>query len=82
MQLAEIETLQKRLTDDGCYAGPIDGQASDAVKNCPDQDPVLRIETGMHTAVTGASESTPIAGGSLLDQTTRPSAYGLCPKGA
>ena len=33
---------------------PIDGQASaataEAVKACPDQDPVLRIETGMHVA--------------------------------
>ena len=55
MQPAEIEALQKRLTDDGCYSGPIDGQASDAtndaVKACPDQDPMLRIETGMHTAI-------------------------------
>ena len=52
MQPAEIQALQKRLTDDGCYAGPIDGQASgatsEAVKACPDQSPTLRIETGMH----------------------------------
>ena len=54
MQPSEIEALQKRLTDDGCYAGPIDGQASaataQAVKVCPDQSPILRVETGMHTA--------------------------------
>ena len=54
MQPADIEALQKRLADDGCYQGPIDGQTSsaidDAIKACPDQDPVLRIETGMHTA--------------------------------
>ena len=54
MQPAEIEALQKRLADDGCYAGPINGQASSAtkaaVKACPDQSPVLRIETGMHLA--------------------------------
>ena len=54
MQPSEIEALQKRLTDCACYAGPIDGQASaattQAVKACPDQNPVLRIETGTHTA--------------------------------
>ena len=52
MQPSEIAALQKRLSDSGCYAGPLDGTASrmtsDAVKRCPDQDPVLRIETGMH----------------------------------
>ena len=51
----ETLTLQKRLTDAGCYQGAIDGAASAAldaaVKACPDQAPVLRIETGMHTAV-------------------------------
>src|ERR1700689_2944398 len=50
----ETLTLQKRLTDAGCYKGAIDGAPSaaldDAVKACPDQAPVLRIETGMHTA--------------------------------
>jgi WD40 repeat protein len=48
-------TLQRRLTDAGCYAGAIDGARSAAleaaVKACPDQRPVLRIETGMHTAM-------------------------------
>ena len=57
MPAAEIETLQHRLADAGCYAGAIDGQAtsatSEAVRACPDQSPVLRIETGMHTARVG-----------------------------
>src|SRR5271168_2058785 len=51
----ETLTLQKRLTDAGCYQGAIDGAPSAAldaaVKACPDQAPVLRIETGMHTAI-------------------------------
>jgi WD40 repeat protein len=50
----EILSLQQRLTDAGCYAGAIDGAASAAldaaVRACPDQRPILRIETGMHTA--------------------------------
>ena len=48
-------SLQRRLTDAGCYNGAIDGAPSAAldaaVKACPDQAPFLRIETGMHTAV-------------------------------
>ena len=51
----ETLTLQRRLTDAGCYKGAIDGAPSAAleaaVKACPDQAPVLRIETGMHTAM-------------------------------
>ena len=51
----ETLTLQKRLTDAGCYHGAIDGAPSAAldaaVKACPDQAPLLRIETGMHTAM-------------------------------
>ena len=54
MQPSGIQALQKRLSDAGCYEGPVDGQASGAtaaaVEACPDQRPVLRIETGMHTA--------------------------------
>jgi hypothetical protein len=50
----EILSLQRRLSDAGCYKGAFDGQAGGAldaaIKACPDQDPVLRIETGMHTA--------------------------------
>jgi hypothetical protein len=50
----EIGVLQQRLTDAGCYAGAIDGKASEALaaakKACPDQEPVLGIETGMHVA--------------------------------
>ncbi|WP_158819009.1 caspase family protein [Methylocapsa sp. S129] len=50
----EITVLQQRLTDAGCYTGAIDGKVSEALaaakKACPDQEPVLRIETGMHVA--------------------------------
>jgi hypothetical protein len=50
----ETLTLQQRLTDAACYHGAIDGSPSAAldaaIKACPDQRPVLRIETGMHTA--------------------------------
>src|SRR5215467_15163179 len=51
----ELTALQRRLTDAGCYRGPVDGASSAAleaaVKACPDQNPMLRIETGMHTAM-------------------------------
>ena len=51
----ETLTLQRRLTDAGCYNGAIDGAPSaaldEAVNACPDQAPFLRIETGMHSAV-------------------------------
>jgi hypothetical protein len=54
MTTEEITVLQQRLIDAGCYTGAIDGKASDALaaakKACPDQQPVLRIETGMHVA--------------------------------
>ncbi|MGD0421804.1 MAG: hypothetical protein ABSA68_19870 [Xanthobacteraceae bacterium] len=54
MSSAEITVLQQRLTDGACYHGAVDGQASPAldaaIKECPSQDPILRIETGMHTA--------------------------------
>jgi dipeptidyl aminopeptidase/acylaminoacyl peptidase len=55
MSAEEIKALEQRLTDAGCYKGAIDGQTSGAldgaIKACPDQRPVLRIETGMHTAM-------------------------------
>ena len=48
-------TLQQRLTDAGCYSGAVDGEPSaaldDAIKQCPDMRPFLRIETSMHTAM-------------------------------
>ena len=54
MGVEEITALQRRLTDAGCYTGPIDGKASatiaQAQKACPVMDPMLVIETGMHTA--------------------------------
>ena len=55
MSADEIKALQQRLTDAGCYKGAIDGAGSgaldDAIKACPDQQPFLRIETGVHTAI-------------------------------
>jgi WD40 repeat protein len=55
MRGEEIGVVQQRLTDAGCYTGAIDGKMSDvlwvAEQDCPDQEPVLRIETGMHEAV-------------------------------
>src|ERR1700674_669099 len=51
----EVTALQRRLADAGCFKGVIDGtpnQATEAaVKACPVMDPILSIETGMHTAV-------------------------------
>ncbi len=55
MSADAITALEQRLTDAGCYHGAIDGQTSgaldDAIKACPDQQPFLRIETGMHIAI-------------------------------
>jgi WD40 repeat protein len=54
MSRDEVASLQRRLTDAGCYRGALDGQPGAALeaalKACPDQDPVLRIETDEHTA--------------------------------
>ncbi len=54
MSADAIKALEQRLTDAGCYQGAIDGQTSGAldaaIKACPDQQPILRIEPGMHTA--------------------------------
>jgi caspase domain-containing protein/WD40 domain-containing protein len=78
MNSNEIRALQQRLTDGGCYQGAIDGQASPAldaaVKACPTQDPILRIETGMHTAVItqiGADHACRIAATGSQDKTVR-----------
>jgi WD40 repeat protein len=53
MSPTDIRALQQRLTDAKCYSGPIDGTASPAVtaalNACPVMDPVLSIDTGMHT---------------------------------
>ncbi len=50
----EVKLLQQRLTDADCYTGAVDGTASEALeaakKACPDQEPILRIDSGMHTA--------------------------------
>jgi WD40 repeat protein len=51
----EVWSLQQRLRDAGCFKAPLDGKVTtalaEAVKTCPTQDPVLRIQTSMHTAV-------------------------------
>ncbi len=54
MSSSEITTLQQRLADAGCYGGAINGQPTPALQNairaCPSQAPILRIETGTHAA--------------------------------
>jgi WD40 repeat protein len=54
MSGAEIKALQQRLSDGGCYHGATDGKANAtlqaAMQACPDQEPMLGIETGMHVA--------------------------------
>ncbi len=78
MAAAEIKALQQRLTDGGCYNGAIDGQGSsalqDAIKACPSQDPILRIETGMHVASIkriGVDKACHIAATGSYDKTVR-----------
>ncbi len=73
-----IETLQRRLVDAGCYRGAIDGRDSAAldaaVKACPSQEPVLRIETGMHIAPIkriGVDRACRIAATASYDKTVR-----------
>jgi hypothetical protein len=55
MPSADLRTLQERLRDAQCYTGAIDGSAGAAteaaLKRCPVMDPILTIETGMHTAM-------------------------------
>jgi WD domain, G-beta repeat len=50
----QVFALQLRLRDAGCYTAAINGivgpDLAAAVKGCPRQNPILRIETGMHTA--------------------------------
>jgi len=74
----EIKALQQRLADGSCYHGAIDGQASpalqDAIKACPSQDPILRIETGMHIALLhqiGSDRTCRIAATGSDDKTVR-----------
>jgi WD40 repeat protein len=78
MGAAEIKALQQRLADGGCYQGAIDGQVSPALqaalRACPAQDPVLRIETGMHVASIqriGADRACRIAATGSYDKTVR-----------
>jgi hypothetical protein len=78
MSGAEIAALQRRLADGGCYRGAIDGQASPAlqaaVKACPSQDPILRIETGMHVAAildVAADAACHVLATGSLDKTVR-----------
>src|SRR5271168_4913879 len=74
----DIKALQERLMDDGCYQGAIDGRTSPAldaaIKACPSQDPVLRIETGMHVAAIhaiGVDRACRIAATGSDDKTVR-----------
>ena len=74
----EIKALQQRLADGGCYQGAVDGKASSAleaaIKACPSQDPVLRIETGMHVAPVkriGVDKACRIAVTGSYDKTVR-----------
>jgi dipeptidyl aminopeptidase/acylaminoacyl peptidase len=74
----EIKALQQRLAAVGCYQGVIDGQASpaltDAITTCPSQDPILRIETGMHLALInaiGTDRACQIAATASDDKTVR-----------
>jgi WD40 repeat protein len=78
MSSTDITALQQRLADGGCYQGAIDWQASPAlqaaIKACPSQDPVLRIETGMHVASIsriGVDRSCHIAATGSADKTVR-----------
>jgi hypothetical protein len=78
MSAADIRALQERLRDANCYAGPSDGQASAAteaaLKACPSQDPVLRIETGMHVAILtqiGVDKACRVAATGSFDKTVR-----------
>jgi DNA-binding beta-propeller fold protein YncE len=54
MSSADLRALQERLRDAQCYTGAIDGSAGAAtvaaLERCPVMDPILTIETGMHTA--------------------------------
>ncbi len=54
MSSDEIKVLQQRLANAGCFRGGEDGMASAALRAalsaCPNQEPTLRIETGMHVA--------------------------------
>jgi WD40 repeat protein len=74
----EIKALQQRLADGGCYQGAIDGQASPALEAaigaCPSQGPILRIETGMHVALTnriGVDRTCRLAATGSDDKTVR-----------
>jgi hypothetical protein len=74
----EIKVLQQRLSDAGCYTGAVDGAAGDALAKasaaCPSQDPVLRIETGMHTGeirAIGVDASCSLLVTASLDKTAR-----------
>lgn len=78
MGVTEIKALQQRLADAGCYRGTIDGQRTPAleaaVKACPTQAPMLRIETGTHVAQVRAISADPqcrILATNSMDKTTR-----------
>jgi hypothetical protein len=75
---ADVKLLQQRLIDAGCYKGNPDGVANEALRAaraaCPDQEPILRIETGMHLASIreiGVDDSCHIAATGSEDKTVR-----------
>jgi len=51
----EVLSLQHRLRAAGCFKASVDGKVTpalaDAIKICPSQDPILRFESNVHTAV-------------------------------
>ncbi len=72
----EVWSLQRRPRDAGCFKAPIDGKITatlaEAVKTCPTQDPVLRIQTSMHIAVLAAERVKQLTGGRRHPVMTKP----------
>jgi WD40 repeat protein len=74
----QIKALQQRLVNAGCFRGAVDGQANAAlqaaISACPSQDPILRIETGMHVSTIwriGVDRACRIAATGSADKTVR-----------
>ena len=79
----EIKGLQQRLTDASCYAGPLDGTASNmlaaAKAACPDQEPVsCGSRPGCMWRRSGRSASMRAAISRPRGRTTRPCGFGRC----
>ncbi len=74
----DTRVLERRLIDANCYSGPVDGVESQAlnaaIRQCPDQQAFLRIETGMHAIAIkriGVDNSCSIAATVSDDKTVR-----------